>query len=166
MRRKDLVWTFLSFALLGVVLGLLGCVKYTPYTAVWPMSLQKDSLLAVTTCDLRGHPIILLNKDLVGQVPAWAWKHVIAHEMQHADDVRASRGGCVGAMKRYNSDPNYRLWLEIRGKCAEYLSMKADEMFAGTQGWDFLLIFTPVYQLYGRHITFEEFLNRIPCRPP
>ena len=171
MKRRDYIWLFVSCALLGAVLGLLGCVKYIPQTAVWPAVFNgesRGSVLAMTTCDLRGNPIIIVNQEIFGHpdFPRWTIRYILIHEEQHARDMRLFKEGCNKFLETYRTDPDFRLTMEVRAKCAEYVAMKNDGVLAGLSGWDFPAVFAPLYQLYGQHITFDEFFSRIPCRPP
>ena len=168
---REFAWIWVSFALFGLLAGLLGCVRYIPQTAVWPTEFQgNDSIIAVTTCDMRGNPIILVNSRVLNNptpnLPQWSWRYILIHEETHASEIRGFKEGCQKFLELYRSDSDFRMMVELRAKCAEYIAMKNDGIITMYEELAFVGVFGPLYNLYGQHLEFEEFLLRIPCRPP
>jgi len=170
MDKKTRFWFLVSFALFGLLIGMLGCVRTPPYTAEWmqPIPQRADgTLLAMTTCDLNGRTIIIYNETLYRSpdVPKWAWKYAQVHEKQHAADMQSHQGGCGGAMEQYQKDPNYRMMLELRARCSEWKAMVSDG-FITQPTFQYLAIFTDEWRRYGQHLSKELFWETIPCNPP
>jgi len=168
--KHDWFWTLICCGLLGLLLGILGCTKVTTQTAVWPMSFKNwgnPNAVAITYCDYYGNPIILLNlEELEGTDVAKAyWKYIIIHEKDHVARLMKHPGGCVGGMSQYAIDPDYRAYLEIEAKCAEFVAMNFDGHFKNP-GFTFMMAFNEQYEWFGKHMTREEFFKRVPCRPP
>lgn len=161
-RMKNKGWWLVVFALLGVLIGLLGCAKYQPYTSVYPLSFppQMNELAAVTECEAGGQPIILVNANV--EMPRAMWKYVLIHERQHAVDMREY--GCREAMKRVQTDPDFLMTLEVKAYCAQFVAMNSDGIFP-EPAWQFRAMFEGVYDHYGRHLPKDVFFRRIPCRP-
>ena len=161
--RRTLFWTFVSIALFGAFLGLLGCAKMPPpYTSVYPVAFppSMNNMAAVTECEMGGQPIILINSNLA--IPKMFVKYILIHERQHATDMRMQ--GCVSTMERIQKEPDLLMWLEVRAYCAQWVAMNNDGMFP-QPSWQFRMMFEEVYDKYGKHLPKEVFFNRVPCRP-
>lgn len=161
--RRTLFWTFVSIALLGAFLGLLGCAKMPPpYTSVYPLPFPPTmaNLAAITDCEAGGQPIILVNTNV--EIPRVMWKYVLIHEKQHALDMRAY--GCRKAVARVQNDKDFLMTLEVNAYCAQFTAMNNDGLFP-EPAWQFRMMFEEVYDKYGKHLPKEVFFNRVPCRP-
>jgi hypothetical protein len=159
---KNKGWWLVVFALLGVLLGLLGCAKYQPYTSVYPLAFppRMNDLAAITDCEYGGQPIILVNTNV--ELPRAMWKYILIHEKQHAFDMRVY--GCREALKRVQTDPDFLMTLEVKAYCAQFVAMNNDGMFP-EPAWQFRAMFEGVYNQYGTHLPKDVFFRRVPCKP-
>ena len=161
-RMKNKGWWLVAFALLGVLLGLLGCAKYQPYTSVYPLPFPPTmaNLAAITDCEAGGQPIILVNSNV--EMPQAMWRYVVIHERQHAIDMREY--GCRKALARVQKDPDFLMTLEVKAYCAQFVAMNNDGLFP-EPAWQFRAMFEEVYNQYGKHLPLDVFFRRVPCRP-
>ena len=161
-QRRELIWMFVCLALFGAVLGLLGCVRYTPYLSVYaiPFPPERAEWTAYTDCEAGGQPIVLVNQE--AQLHPAMWKYVLVHERQHAEDARTL--GCQKVVERIQRDPEFLLWIELRGYCSQYNAMKNDGLLVNPD-WQFVGLFTSVWQKYGQQLSEKDLFRKIPCKP-
>ena len=157
---KVLFQWLVCFALFGLVLGLLGCAKYQPYTSVYPLAFppQMNELLAVTECEMGGQPIILVNTNY--QMSRAMQRYILIHEKQHAIDMREY--GCRKAMERVQTDPDFLMILEVKAYCSQWVQMNNDGLFP-EPAWQFRMMFEGVWERYGKHLPKDAFFRRVPC---
>lgn len=159
---KNKGWWLVAFALLGVLIGLLGCAKYQPYTSVYPIPFPPERMewVAMTDCEAGGQPIILVNTNI--QMPRAMWNYIIIHEKRHAIDMREY--GCFKALERIQKDHDFLMSMEVRAYCAQWVAMNNDGLFP-EPAWQFRVMFEEVWQKYGQHLPKDVFFRRVPCRP-
>lgn len=168
-RKSTNAWVWVPIlGAIGFLAGLLGCapaVKVLPVVNVWPMGFApQDSASAHTTCDMRGNPIVIINKKMFADttIPRWRWKYIMVHEQKHVEQIWALDGGCHEAHARYVSDPNFRLKMELEAYCVEWQAMLKDDVLKEPHVF-LRMMMVNIYNLYGEHLTLEEFETKIPC---
>lgn len=118
-------WTWLlSFCLLGLLLGILGCTRVvyrespTPYVVVpdtvfAPCGLTEPCTIATAYCSEDNRPVIFIRK---GYVRDEQKQFTRAHEEVHISQMSAD---CKGTSKRYQDSVEVRRRMEEAAYCAE-----------------------------------------------
>jgi hypothetical protein len=75
-----------------------------------------DGKYGITVCSWNNQPVSLIDPRVLTEPYA---PFVIAHEMKHAADMRANKGGCWPFLHRYNADSAFMRAAEFRAYCAE-----------------------------------------------
>lgn len=73
--------------------------------------------VGLTVCSEANESIILINWDIRNDKDAIA--ETLAHESVHVRQAKAHDGGCKGAQRHYQTDPQYRLDSEWEAYCVD-----------------------------------------------
>ena len=163
MKSKRIAWLLL-YLLTGLTLcTIYGCATANRLIPIWMYPFPDDqNALAMTSCDFVGNPIILINQTAYeGEDYAeWYWEYIFVHENQHVRDLLAHPMGCVGGLSRYNVDRDFRMEMELRAECAEWMAMLRDKR--AVQG-EFFFRFYNQWHLYGQHLDIADFFKSLDC---
>ena len=143
---------------------LYGCaMRVQRYIPIWMYPFDESShALAMTSCDFLGNPIILYNQTAYesDEYPEFYWGYIYLHEEQHVRDLLAHPGGCTGGLEQYKNDVNFKMEMELRAECKEFLALLADGRVIQNQ---FFFRFYDQWSLYGRHMEVADFFKGLDC---
>ena len=162
---KSVKFTALVLWAVVACLFLWGCAtnRVNRYIPIWMYPFGEDMrALAMTSCDFAGNPIILINQTAYesSNYEEWYWEYIFVHENQHVRDLLAHPLGCVGGLSQYNVDVNYRMEMELRGECAEWMAMLRDKRVVNQE---FFFRFYNQWMLYGQHMDIADFFRGLNC---
>ncbi len=122
VKRNSLLWGIIDLALLLILLRLLaGCVRPIPET-VAPNTVGAPVIVEISNAtqsqgmtDCRHDTIIVfIRADVALTLNAVS---IFSHEATHAHDMRG--WDCNEYLKRYKSDPKFRLEMETHAYCVQ-----------------------------------------------
>lgn len=113
-RMKNKGWWLVSFALLGVLLGLLGCARVVRYEPIPVLIADSMPVMGKTVCDIRtNRPVVFIIKGLSGA----GMSEVVYHEMVHSRQALEYSGGCNAMLLRYSRDRTFAYEVEAQAYC-------------------------------------------------